>query len=132
MKYLCLGYHDEQAWQTLSDDERNALVEASLAYEGALRRAGHVLSATALERASAAATLRFDGGEMSVTDGPFAETKEQLGGAMLLEASDLNQAIQLMSQVPCMRLGGSIEIRPVNEALSTQNDAITSAAGVGE
>jgi hypothetical protein len=131
MKYLCLGYHDEQAWQALSEDERAALVEASLAYEDVLRRGGHVLGATALERATAATTLRFDGGKMSVTDGPFAETKEQLGGAMLLEASDLNHAIQLLSQVPCMRLGGSIEIRPVNEALSARDEASGHLSAVG-
>ena len=58
---------------------------------------------------------RFDGGKVSITDGPFAETKEQLGGIMLLEARDLNEAIQLMSQLPCMRVGGALEIRPLQE-----------------
>ncbi len=114
MKYLCLGYHDEQVWQALPAAERESLVDESLAYEGLLRRNGHCLDATALEGGSAAATLRFKSGKLTITDGPYAETKEQLGGVMLLEAKDLNHAIQLMSQVPCMRVGGSLEIRPVN------------------
>jgi hypothetical protein len=115
MKYLCLGYHDEQVWQALPADERQALIDESRAYEERLRRSGHCHSGIALHSAATAATLRFRGGRALVTDGPFAETKEQLGGFMILEASDLNQAIQLMSQVPCMRMGGSLEIRPINQ-----------------
>ena len=71
-----------------------------------------------MQPCNTAATLRFDGGKMLVTDGPFAETKEQLGGVIVLEATDLNHAIQLMSRMPCMRVGGTLEIRPINEALS--------------
>ena len=120
MKYLCLGYHDESTWDALSDGERQALVDESLAYERQLRDSGHCLDGTALRGARTATTLRFrgggaGGGKVAVTDGPFAETKEQIGGIMLLEATDLNHAIQLMSQLPCMRVGGSLEIRPINE-----------------
>jgi hypothetical protein len=118
MKYLCLGYHDEAAWAGLAASERDALVAASLAYADTLRAGGHLLDEQALEGSRAAATLRFDGRQMSVTDGPFAETKEQLGGIMLLEARDLNHAIQLVSQLPCMKVGGSLEIRPINEELA--------------
>lgn len=115
MKYLCLGYHDDAVWAALSEQERAALVEETLAYGRELRAGGHVLSDTALQGPAAATTLRFGNGKVRVTDGPFAETKEQLGGVMLLEAKDLNHAVQLLSKIPCMRLGGSMEIRPINE-----------------
>jgi hypothetical protein len=115
MKYLCLGFHDEKAFAALSEAELKSLLAENFAYEDELRRNGHYIDGTALQGARAAATLRFEKGKMSVTDGPFAETKEQLGGVMVLEATDLNHAIQLMTQVPCMRLGGSLEIRPINE-----------------
>ena len=118
MKYLCLGYHEASSWRTMSDERRKALIDETLAYQNLLKKNGHYLDGKALEESSSAATLRFDaGGRVAVTDGPFAETKEQLGGVMLLEATDLNHAIQLMSQLPCMRVGGSLEIRPINELL---------------
>lgn len=118
MKYLCLGYHEERLFQQLSPRDRAALCEELVVYEQHLRQNGHVIDTRALEPARAATTLRFaTGGKLTVTDGPFAETKEQLGGIMVLEANDLNHAIQLMSQSPCMRLGGHMEIRPINEEL---------------
>ena len=118
MRYLCLGYHDEQVWNALADVERQRLMDDTFAYERELRSGGHVLEMKGLQSARSAATLRFSGGKLVITDGPFVETKEQLGGLMLLEASDLNHAIQLMSKMPCMRIGGSLEIRPLNEELS--------------
>jgi len=118
MRYLCLGYHDEQAWNALPEGERRQLMDDTFAYERELRSGGHVLDTKGLQSARTAATLRFSGGRAAVTDGPFAETKEQLGGVMVLEAKDLNHAIQLMSKLPCMRIGGSLEIRPLNEELS--------------
>lgn len=117
MKYLCLGYHDENVWAGLSESQRQALVDESLAYEQSLRQSGYYVEGVGLQTSRSAATLRFAAGRMAVTDGPFAETKEQLGGFMVLEASDLNHAIQLMSKLPCMRVGGSLEIRPINENL---------------
>jgi hypothetical protein len=117
MKYLCLGYHEERSFDQLSPRDRAALNEELVSYEQRLRQGGHVVDARALEPARAATTLRFANGRMSVTDGPFTETKEQLGGIMVLEAKDLNHAIQLMSESPCMRLGGHLEIRPINEEL---------------
>src|SRR5437762_2409782 len=122
MKYLCLGFHEERTWEAMIESERKALVEESLAYEQLLRKNGHCIDGKALQRAATAATLRFDNGKVSVTDGPFAETKEQLGGVLVLEATDLNHAIQLMSQLPCMRAGGCVEIRPINEELSNRSD----------
>ncbi|HEX5103787.1 MAG TPA: YciI family protein [Pirellulaceae bacterium] len=118
MRYLCLGYHDEHAWNSLPEAERQQLLADTQAYEHDLRGGGHVVDTKGLQPAASAATLRFGGGRVTVTDGPFAETKEQLGGVMVLEAKDLNHAIQLMSQMPCMRIGGSLEIRPLNEELS--------------
>ena len=117
MKYLCLGYHEEKAWEAMSDSERKALLEENFAYERILRKNGNWLDGKALRGPDAATTLRFENGQASITDGPFAETKEQLGGVMVLEAQDLNHAIQLMSQLPCMRAGGSLEIRPINEEI---------------
>jgi hypothetical protein len=129
MKYLCLGYHDEKAWTALPASQRDGLVAESLEFEQELRASGHVIGGIALQGGSAAATLRFDHGEMSVTDGPYAETKEQLGGFMVLEANDLNHAIQLASKLPCMRVGGSLEIRPINEELTTLSGLGSEADG---
>ena len=117
MKDLCLGYHDENTWNGQSAKDRDALMEATFAYADELRSKGHVLYEQALQSARTGATLRFDSGKVSVTDGPFAETKEQMGGIMVLEADDLNEAIRLMSKMPCMRMGGAIEIRPINEEI---------------
>lgn len=124
MKYVCLGYHDEQEWAALPVDDRKALMEESLAYLDELRGSGHLLAERALQGTDTATTLRFSGGRMLICDGPFAETKEQLGGFLLLEANDLNHAIQLASKMPCMRVGGTLEIRPVNEAIC---EAVNSA-----
>ncbi len=122
MKYLCLGFHDEKFWQAIPEPERAARMEETFAYAEHLKANGHILDDHALQSASTAATLRFEKGrgKASVTDGPFAETKEQLGGLIVLEANDLNHAIQLMSKMPCMSFGGSIEIRPINEAIKFQ------------
>lgn len=127
MKYLCLGFHDEQTWGSLPPREREALLEETLAYRDWLSASGHLIDDHALQSAATASTLRFDAGQMSITDGPYAETKEQLGGIMLLEANDLNHAIQLASKIPCMRIGGSLELRPINEELSRRRAAASAA-----
>jgi hypothetical protein len=118
MKFLCLGFHNEQMWNALSENERQALVEESFAYERELRRSGNYLDSHALHGAQTATTLRFSRNNLLVTDGPFAESKEQLGGVMILEARDREHAVELMSRLPCMRVGGSLEIRPLNEELT--------------
>jgi len=115
MKYVCLGYIEEKKWDTMSESERHAFMEECFAYDDQLRKGGHLVGGEALQSARSATTLRYHGGKVSVTDGPYAETKEQLGGILLLEARDLNQAIQLMSKHPAMRLGGPLEIRPADE-----------------
>jgi hypothetical protein len=117
MKYLCLGYYEDKTWQAMSDNERNALLAESAEYDELLRKKGNYIDGKALQSVQTVVTLRFEKGRVSITDGPFAETKEQLGGIMVLEARDLNHAIQLMSYLPCMRVGGSLEIRPINEEI---------------
>jgi hypothetical protein len=110
MKYVCLGYLDEEKFNSLSERERNALIDACFAYDDELRQRGHFAGGEGLESASGAVTLRFRDGKVSVTDGPYAETKELLGGILFLEADDLNHAIQLMSKHPGVRVG-PFEIR---------------------
>jgi len=111
MKYLCLGYMDPKKWEAMSESERNTFVDECFAYDDVLRKNGHFAGGDALQPPQNAATLRFQNGKVLVTDGPYAETKEQLGGILILEARDLNHAIQLISKHPGVR-GGPFEIRP--------------------
>src|SRR5262249_33372941 len=117
MKYVCLGYIEDGKWERMSADQRKAMMEECFAYDDQLRAGGHFLGGEALGSPRNAATLRFDGGKVTITDGPYAETKEQLGGILLLEAKDLNHAIALMSKHPGVGLG-PFEIRPANEAIN--------------
>jgi hypothetical protein len=112
MKYLCLCYADEEAFGRMPERELDALLSDQVACDASLRQSGHMLSSESLESVRIATTLRVRNGKLSVTDGPFAETKEQLGGFHLIEAVDLNEAIRIASQFPSARYG-SIEIRPV-------------------
>jgi hypothetical protein len=118
MKYLCMVFLDEKKLNALSASELQALDNESLAYDDTLRKRGHFIAAEALESVHAATTVRLRGGKVSVTDGPFAETNEQIGGFILMEAKDLNEAIQLASKVPVIRLGG-IEVRPIKPLTKT-------------
>jgi hypothetical protein len=112
MKYICLSYLGPINWETMSERDRKASMDEFFAYDEMLRQNGHVVGGEGLQSAQNATTLRFQNGKVSVTDGPYAETKEQLAGFWILEARDLNHAIQLMSKHPVVR-GGPIEIRPV-------------------
>jgi hypothetical protein len=112
MKYICLGYMEANKFETMSESERNAFIDACFTYDDVLRKNGHFVGGEALQSGRNAVTLRHQNGKVSVTDGPYAETKELLGGILMLEASDLNHAIQLMSKHPGVR-GGPFEIRPV-------------------
>jgi len=116
MKYLCLAYEEEQKLNDLSHDEWDALRRETLAYVDTLREDGHLVITHALKSAVTATTLRVRSGQLLMTDGPFAETKEQLGGFFLIEARDLDEAIQLAGKWPSARLG-SIEVRPIEEEL---------------
>ena len=115
MKFLCLGYMDESNWDELPKSTQDAMMQECFAYDDVLRRNGHFVAGEALQSVRAAKTLRWTGGKVMVTDGPFAETKEQLGGLLVLEAKDMDHAIALMSKHPGVRLGGPFEIRPVEE-----------------
>jgi hypothetical protein len=114
MKYLCMVFFDEEKLNALSSAEWQALDDESLAYDETLRKRGHFLAAQALESVRAATVVRVRNGQVVVTDGPFAETNEQIGGFILIEAKDLNEAIQLASKIPAIHLGG-IEVRPIKE-----------------
>ena len=118
MKYLCMVIIDEKKLDALSETDLQSLVDESLAYDDTLRKGGHFLAAQALESVNAATTVRVRNGKVSVTDGPFAETNEQIGGFILIEARDLNEAIQLASHIPGGRFG-AIEVRPVKELVAS-------------
>lgn len=96
MKYICLGYFDEKKWETMSESEQNAFMDECFAYDDLLRKNGHIVGGEALHSARNAVTLRWKNGKLSTTDGPYAETKEQLGGFGVIDARDLNHAIELM------------------------------------
>jgi hypothetical protein len=119
MKYLCMVFCDEKNLDALSESASQALIDESLAYDQTLRDRGHFIAAQALEPVSTATTVRLRNGKVSVTDGPFAETNEQIGGFILIEAQDLNEAIQLASKIPSIRLGG-IEVRPIKELVASK------------
>jgi len=107
MKYLCLVYLDEKRLDELPDED-------CVDFDSGIRKSGQCLASEALQSVQTATTVRIRNGKLSVTDGPFAETKEQLAGFYLVDAKDLNEAIQLASKIPPARVG-SIEVRPVRE-----------------
>jgi hypothetical protein len=111
MKYLCLVYGEESAMQTVNDSE-------CVANGDALRRSGHYVVAESLQPVATAATVRVRGGKTTVTDGPFAEAKEVIAGFYLIDARDLEEAIQLAAKIPPARVG-AIEVRPVRQLSST-------------
>ena len=114
MKYICLGYLDQNTWDTMAESEQNALVDECFAYDDLLRKNDHFVGGEALQSARNAVTLRWKNGKVSITDGPYAETKEQLGGILMLEAKDLNHAIELMSKHPGVK-ARPFEIRPTGD-----------------
>jgi hypothetical protein len=114
MKYICLGYIEPNKFETMSEAERNTMVDECFAYDDVLRKNGHFAGGEALQNAENAKTLRWKGGRVAMTDGPYAETKEQLGGILILEAKDLNHAIQLISKHPGVK-AGPFEIRPAED-----------------
>lgn len=114
MKFICLGYYDDALFAAKTEEEMAAMMEECFAYDDELRRGGHFLGGQALKHASEAATIRIRNGQVNVTDGPFAETKEQIGGLLFLEARDLNHAIALISKHPGIQYG-PFEIRPADE-----------------
>ncbi len=114
MKYLCLIYDEEKKLHAMSKTEMDALMQEYFAFTRDLRGSGHYLGGNDLQPVRNATTVRVRIGKLSTTDGPFAETKEQLGGYYLVEARDLNEAIQIAARIPSSKLG-SIEVRPIQE-----------------
>jgi hypothetical protein len=114
MKYLCLVFVDEKKLNALSKTESDALTAESLDYDELLRKQGHFLAAQALQPVHTATTIRVQTGKAFVTDGPFVETNEQLGGFILIEAKGLDEALQVASKIPVIRMGG-VEVRPIQE-----------------
>lgn len=114
MKYLCLIYEDETLWQKMPKAEVDKIYGEYSAFKDRIKKSGHLVGCNPLEPTRTATTVRVRNGTVSTTDGPFTETKEQLGGYFLIEAHDLNDAIQVASKIPSARFGG-IEVRPIRE-----------------
>jgi len=127
MRFICLGYADPTVFSSMSKEEMESAMEECFAYDDVLRRGGHFAGGEALQEAKSAVTLRYGGKGVEVTDGPYAETKEYLGGILILEARDLNHAIALMSKHPGVRFG-PFEVRPADESIHAlveqRNEAI--------
>jgi hypothetical protein len=120
MKYICLGYYDRAKHQSLTESERNAMFDACFDYDDHLRANGHWVGGEALQPKETALTLYWKNGKVATTDGPYAETKEQLGGILILEARDMNHAQQLMAQHPSIKYGSIFEIRPAGDMSEIQ------------
>ena len=131
MKYLCLVYYNEAAMQERGDDHWQSLNQECQSYSGGLQESGVMLDGSALQPVSTATTVRLRDGQVSVTDGPFAETKEQLAGFYLIDANDLNDAIRVASRIPPARYG-SIEVRPGRDIYGESSDAVPYADAVSE
>ncbi len=114
MKFICLGYIEEGKFESLPEDQRNAMIDECFTYDDFLRKNGHFVGGDALQGPRSGVTLRWQDGKATVTDGPYAETKEQLGGILLLEARDLKHAIELLSKHPGVK-AGPFEIRPAGD-----------------
>src|SRR6185312_11362518 len=115
MKYICLGYYEPAKHAGMTEDERNAMFDECFEYDDHLRANGHWAGGEALQGPETALTLSWKNGKVATTDGPYAETKEQLGGILVLEARDMNDAVQLMAQHPALTYGNIFEIRPAGD-----------------
>lgn len=112
MKYLCLIYDEETKMAQMSKEEGEKFMAEYFEFTEAIKKSGHYIAGEALQPVNTATTVRVRNGKMSTTDGPFAETKEQLGGFYMVEAKDLNDAMQVASRIPSAKYG-SIEVRPI-------------------
>jgi hypothetical protein len=115
VKYVCLGYYDKSKFDGMAEGERNAMFDKCFEYDDHLRDNGNWAGGEALQSEETALTLYWKNGKVATTDGPYAETKEQLGGILVLEARDMNHAVQLMAQHPAMTYGNIFEIRPAGD-----------------
>jgi len=112
MQYMCLIYDDEKIWEGMPEDERNAVYGEYGAFTESIKSSGNHVAGDALQPTSTATSVRIRDGKTLVTDGPFAETKEQLGGYYLVEAKDADEALKIAERIPSARYG-TIEVRPV-------------------
>ena len=124
MKFVCLGYIEPGKFENLSEKDRNAMVDECFTYDDQLRRGGHFAGGEALQGPNTAVTLRWKSGKVAATDGPYAETKEQIGGILILEARDLQHAVELMSKHPGVK-AGPFEIRPAADLSGMVQDSET-------
>jgi hypothetical protein len=115
MKYICLGYYDKGKFDGMTEAERNAMFDSCFEYDDRLRANGNWSGGEALQAAETALTLSWKNGTVATTDGPYTETKEQLGGILILEARDMNHAVQLIGQHPALTYGNVFEIRPAGD-----------------
>jgi hypothetical protein len=113
MQYLLMIYYDEELWAQLPEAQKSQIMQESDAFRRGIVTSGHFRASARLQPTSMATTVRQQHGQRLTTDGPFAETKEQLGGFLLLECKDLDEAISIAARFPMVRLGGAIEVRPV-------------------
>ena len=124
MKYICLGYLEPGKFEGMTEHERNAVFDECFEHNNHLRANGHLVAEVPLQSPETALTLRWKKGKVVTTDGPYAETKEQVGGIQILEARDLNHAVQLVSQLPGFKYGlGPVEIRPVADITEMMKDS---------
>jgi hypothetical protein len=131
MKYICLGYYQPAKFAAMTEDEQHAMFDECFPYDDHLRANGHFLAGEALQPPESALTLYWKNGKVATTDGPYAETKEQIGGILVLEARDMNHAIQLMSQHPALKYGTLFEVRPagdMNEIIQASEERRRKAA----
>ena len=130
MKYICLGYLEPGTFEGMTEDERNKIFDECFEYNDHLRANGHIVGEISLQPPETALTLYWKNGKVATTDGPYAETKEQLGGIMILEARDLNHAVDLISKHPGAKFG-PWEIRPAADLgeMVRQSEARRRAAG---
>ena len=128
MKYLCLIYEDEKRFSQTPKQEMDAIMKEYGAFGESIKKSGHYVAGHQLHTTDSATTVRSRNGKVSTTDGPFAETKEQLGGFYLIEAKDLNDAVQVASRIPSVRFG-SIEVRPIVERNQASEQASAALAG---
>ncbi|MFL5481402.1 MAG: YciI family protein [Gemmatimonadaceae bacterium] len=117
MKYLCLIYDDEQAWQKFPKDVQDKYMGEYTQFTSSIKQSGQHVGSNQLQPSHTATTVRIRNGKVSTTDGPFVETKEQLGGYYLIDARDLNDAISVASRIPSAR-SGAIEVRPIVERMA--------------
>jgi hypothetical protein len=115
MKFICLGYYDKGTFDAMSDRDRNAMFDACFDYDDQLRAKGHWVGGEALQGTETARTLSSKNGKVASTDGPYAETKEQIGGILVLEARDMSHAVELIAKHPALKFGSIFEIRPVGD-----------------